>query len=207
MKMTEPLIRPRAVLFDMDGTLTEPMLDFPLIKREMGIGDRPSLESLKQMSEADRLRAENVLHRHEEHAAENSSLNPGCRELLAWLHDRAINVALVTRNTRRSVRTVLRRHALNIDVLITREDAPQKPDPQALLLACQQLRVPADQAWMIGDGQYDIEAALAVPMRSVWVSHGPDKPFAAVPWQSVANLPELTALLARCTHDNGSTVS
>ena len=32
---------PRAVLFDMDGTLTEPLLDFARINSEMGIGDRP----------------------------------------------------------------------------------------------------------------------------------------------------------------------
>ena len=31
---------PAAILFDLDGTLTEPLLDFPRIHREMGIGDR-----------------------------------------------------------------------------------------------------------------------------------------------------------------------
>ena len=50
---TIDLILPRAVLFDMDGTLTEPMLDFPRIKAEMGIGDRPILEALAEMSGPD----------------------------------------------------------------------------------------------------------------------------------------------------------
>ena len=40
---------PRAVLFDMDGTLTEPMLDFPRSKAEMGIGQRPILEALAEV--------------------------------------------------------------------------------------------------------------------------------------------------------------
>ena len=40
------LPRPRALLFDMDGTLTEPMLDFARIKSEMGIGDQAILEAM-----------------------------------------------------------------------------------------------------------------------------------------------------------------
>src|SRR6476660_3207252 len=70
-----PLILPRAILFDMDGTLTEPMLDFPRIKAEMGIGDRPILEALAEMDGERRAAAEAVLHRHEELAAAESKLN------------------------------------------------------------------------------------------------------------------------------------
>ena len=82
------MILPAAVLFDMDGTLTEPMLDFPRIKAEMGIGDRPILEALAGMNPRERSIAETVLHRHEEEAARGSTLNPGCRELLEWLDAR-----------------------------------------------------------------------------------------------------------------------
>src|SRR5689334_12399618 len=94
---------PRAILFDMDGTLTEPMLDFPKIKAEMGIGARPILEALAEMSPHLRAQAEAVLLRHEDHAAENSTLNPGCRELLDHLTGHSIPTALITRNSRRSV--------------------------------------------------------------------------------------------------------
>ena len=42
---------PRALLFDMDGTLTEPALDFPAIKAAMGIPlQRPILEALAEMT-------------------------------------------------------------------------------------------------------------------------------------------------------------
>ena len=37
---------PRALLFDMDGTLTEPVIDFAALKAEMGIGRRPILEAM-----------------------------------------------------------------------------------------------------------------------------------------------------------------
>jgi HAD superfamily hydrolase (TIGR01509 family) len=190
-------ILPRAVLFDMDGTLTAPMLDFPLIKREMGIGSRPILEALAGMDEPRRRAAEAVLLRHEQRAAAESSLNPGCRDLLDWLHARGFGTALITRNSRLSVDTVLARHGLSVGVLVAREDAPPKPDPEPLRLACRRLGVREDQAWMVGDGQYDVEAGNAAGMKTVWLSHGREREFAAAPWQSVHGLRELAGLLAR----------
>src|SRR5437588_7685816 len=111
-----PLILPRAILFDMDGTLTEPMLDFPRIKAEMGIGQRPILEALAEMDPSARARAEAVLLRHEEDAAAASSLNEGCRDVLAWLARRDVPTALITRNSRTSVLAFLERHGINLTV-------------------------------------------------------------------------------------------
>jgi HAD superfamily hydrolase (TIGR01549 family) len=189
------LILPRALLFDMDGTLTEPMLDFPTIKREMGIGARPILEALAEMDADRRAAAQRVLERHEEQAAANSTLNPGCHDLMNWLTQRELHVALITRNSRKSVKTVLKRHGLSIDVLITRDDGPFKPDPAPLRLALERLKVNRADAWMVGDGVYDIEAGAAAGVRTVWISHGRQRGFAAEPWKQVADLFALLALL------------
>lgn len=185
-------MKPSALLFDMDGTLTTPMLDFPAIKAEMGIGTQPILEALGLMDSARRAVAVEVLHRHEETAAEASTLNPGCRELLDWVQAQQIPIALVTRNSRRSVDVVLRRHGLHIPVLITRDDGLFKPDPAPLRLACEKLGVnDLSSVWMIGDGRYDIEAGIAAGARTVWISHGKTRYFPANPWKSVPNLPAL----------------
>src|SRR5207245_3142737 len=112
---------PKAILFDMDGTITEPMLDFPTIKREMGSVNRPILEALAEMSAEERQRAQTVLHRHEKNAAANSTLNSGCKEMLAWLHRHSIAVAVITRNSRTSVKTVCQKHGLKFEMLINSE--------------------------------------------------------------------------------------
>ena len=188
---------PRAMLFDMDGTLTRPMLDFPRIKAEMGIGQRPILEALAEMQPDARRGAEAVLLRHEEDAAAGSTLNEGCRDLLDWLAKRGVRTALITRNSRTSVLTVLGRHGLALDVLITREDAAPKPDPKPLWLACERLGVPPTETWMVGDGQYDVEAGAAAGIRTVWVSHGRQQDFDTRPWRTVSDLCELQLLLAQ----------
>jgi len=186
---------PKAVLFDMDGTLTRPMLDFPRIKAEMGIGGKPILEALAEMDDAARAAAEAVLLRHELAASVGSELNEGCLELLDWLRGRSILTALITRNSRLSVTTVLERHGLTIDVLVSREDAPPKPEPAPLRLACRRLGVPESDAWMVGDGQYDVEAGLAAGIRTVWVSHGRSRSFGAEPWRVVTGLCGLRGVL------------
>jgi FMN phosphatase YigB (HAD superfamily) len=54
------------------------------------------------------------------------------------------------------------------------------------------------EAWMIGDGAYDVEAGLAAGASTVWISHGRPKEFAAEPWRTVRDLVELTRMLREC---------
>ena len=115
---------PRALLFDMDGTLTEPALDYPQIKAAMGIPlEQPILEALAAMPPARRATAEAVLHDYEDRAARGSVLNDGCDRLIEWIVGQRFKTALITRNSRKSVASVLRRHGLKFDLLITRECA------------------------------------------------------------------------------------
>jgi HAD superfamily hydrolase (TIGR01549 family) len=189
---------PRAILFDMDGTLIELVLDFPKIRQEMGIGDRPILEGLAELDEGQQPSARSILERHEEFAAQSCALGRGCGELLEWIARRQIRLALITRNSRRSAAMVVQRHELAIEVLITREDCAFKPHPAPLLLACQRLGVAPAEAWMVGDGQYDVEAGHAAGIATVWLSHGRTRSFAAEPWKTVADLHGLVDLLNTC---------
>lgn len=185
----------RAVLFDMDGTLTVPMLDFPRIKAEMGIGGRPILEALAEMREDERLVAEAILCRHETIAAQHSTLNHGCVALLDWLAERRIATAVVTRNSFVSAQHVMSRHNLSFAAMVTREFGRFKPDPAPLLEACRLLGVSPTDAWMVGDGQYDVEAGVAAGMKTVWLSHGRRRAFDAEPWREAIDLPAVLTML------------
>ena len=46
----------RAVIFDMDGTLTKPCLDFDAIRAEMGLSGEPILEAMARMTPDERAR-------------------------------------------------------------------------------------------------------------------------------------------------------
>jgi HAD superfamily hydrolase (TIGR01549 family) len=164
----------------------------------MGIPGGPILEALAAMDSERRRVAEEILHRHEDRAASGSTLNPGCVELLHWLQEKKVETALITRNTRKSVKTVFDLHGLHFDVCITREDGKFKPDPSPLQLACERLGVEKERSWMVGDGSHDIYAGIAAGIKTVWLSHGTEKPFDANPWLTVRDLLELSDVLRRC---------
>ncbi|MFI5379825.1 MAG: HAD family hydrolase, partial [Tepidisphaerales bacterium] len=167
------MLPPRAILFDLDGTLTEPLLDFAQIRREMGVEAFGILEALETFPAERRNEAEQVLLRHERTAAERSRLNPGCRELLELLDGR-LRRAVITRNSRESAERVCGIHGLTFDLVIAREFGLFKPSPEPVLHACTALGVDPADAWMVGDGRFDVEAGLAAGARTVWVSH--DRP-------------------------------
>lgn len=186
-----------SVLFDMDGTLTVPRLDYAAIRREMGLRpDQLILESRGEMDAAGKAAADAVLLRHETEAAERSELNPGCRGLLDFL--RGMPVALVTRNSRRSVDSTLAKHGLAgyFDAIVTREDEPFKPAPDPLWLACSRLNIDPAAAVMVGDGAHDVEAAANAGIPCVWVSHGARRKFEAKPWCEARDLGEVLGILS-----------
>ena len=190
------LTLPKAILFDMDGTLTDERIDFAALRAELGLGtDEAILEAVARMPVAYQAQAERVIDHYETQAAERSTLNAGCLELLKWLDDCGIARALITRNTRQSVRTVFDLHGVHFDVAITREDGAYKPDPAPLFKACQQLNVSPANAWMVGDWKYDIEAANRAGVHAVWLSYGRERPFDAVPDRTVVDLLDLSRVL------------
>src|SRR6185369_9337628 len=87
---------PRAVIFDLDGTLTEPVLDFDAIRAEIGLPPGPILEQLAGADPALRARAEVILRRHELAAIDRATLADGCTELLGDLHARRVPHAILT---------------------------------------------------------------------------------------------------------------
>jgi FMN phosphatase YigB (HAD superfamily) len=62
-------------------------------------------------------------------------------------------------------------------------------------MACDRLGAGYDDAWMIGDGSHDIEAANAAGIRSVWISHRQSRGFAAHPWKTAEGLLEVMSWL------------
>lgn len=157
------------VIFDMDGTLTVPQLDFDQIRREIGIdqASQPLLEAVETMSPPERARAEAVLLRHEAVAAATSVLQPGTREVLGAIRGAGWPVALMTRNSRESVRVFVERHGLSFDLVRTREDGAVKPSPQPVHDICATLGGCAEVSWVIGDFHYDILCGAAAGARTV----------------------------------------
>jgi HAD superfamily hydrolase (TIGR01509 family) len=156
-----------AVIFDLDGTLTRPILDFDRIREEIGLPHGPILELVMQLPPEEQARAEAILLRHEAAAAADSELQPGAGEVVAAIRGAGIPIALMTRNSRKSTRAFQRRHGLAFDLVRTREDGPIKPSPEPVVSICSALGAEPSLTWVVGDFHFDLKCANAAGAISV----------------------------------------
>ena len=150
------------LLFDMDGTLTKPKLDFKAMKAEMDVPDGISILEYIDTVDNPVKRSElyAILDKHELDAAENTVPNSGYQKLMEFLSSRDYKIGILTRNSQKSAKITLDFLGFSADVLISREDSPYKPKPDAVLKALKLLDASPDETLMIGDFKYDIIAGL-----------------------------------------------
>jgi hydrogenase expression/formation protein HypE len=172
------------VLFDFDGTLTEPeAIDFTAIKRLIGCPpDSAILEFIASLPDAaSQQRALGILNTCEMGAAENVKPNDGAEEIVRFLKAQRVKLGIITRNGMGPVRRALQNFshltAADFDVIISRED-PVKPKPseEGVLLALQRVGVAPGAALLVGDYRFDMQAGNAAGLITVLLKNpGPKK--------------------------------
>lgn len=176
----------KAILFDFDDTLTEAgSLDYAQIRKEMGCPEAVSiLDYLDNIEDqGTRLRANEILERHERRAAENAVPNGDAHALLAWLKAEGYKIGIITRNSLDSIKRSLDNFESIkeefFDVIITRDNnVPVKPDPDGVVLAARKMDVTPEEILVVGDYIYDIEAGNSAGSRTVFFNSRPDRQIA-----------------------------
>ncbi len=153
----------KAVIFDLDGTITQPFFDFDAIREEMRLDGNcePILEAMQKMSPRQRKHAEKILHYHEQRAVVESKLNDGARETLESLRNAKIKIGILTRNKRCNALAIAQKHGLQFDAVVDRDDGPVKPDVFGVLQICEKFGIRPEEALMVGDYLFDLQCARA----------------------------------------------
>lgn len=178
----------KAVIFDLDGTLTEFNLDYKIVRAEVmqlliRHGLPASLFSLKEsifeMFKKTQIyfrnlgrrareftelkkKALSIACKHELQAARDTSLLPGSLETLKRLKEMNLRLGIFTLNCEESTSYIL--HNLHIktyfDAIITRDTVSKvKPDPSHLAVAMKALSVEPCETIVVGDSAVDMESA------------------------------------------------
>jgi HAD superfamily hydrolase (TIGR01509 family) len=187
----------KAVLTDMDGTITKFNLDYMWMRRaalqmleDSGLwrpnfSDQMSIYAM--LSELRGSITDNRLNEIKERiykkvqtiersAAEKAELMPGAKEALDELRQMKKKIVIVTNNGRLGTDRTLERLGLLgfFDGVVTRDDVDElKPDPGMLFKALDLAGVRSDEAILVGDAIIDIRAAKAASVRCVAVPTGP----------------------------------
>lgn len=161
-------------IFDLDGTLTKPILDFPKIKRRLGLpSDRGILETLKLM-EPDRAdQVSKALAAIELEMAGKAVAAAGALELVSHLHACGCPLGILTRNTKgialRTLQVTGMRAFFMEQYVLGRDEAAHKPSPDGILKLLQAWRALASESVMVGDYLFDLQAGKAAGTRCIYV--------------------------------------
>ncbi len=163
----------KAVIFDLDGTITQPYFDFDAIREEIGLAkdSGPVLESMEKMTAQQRQDAEKILYYHEQKAVTESKLNANAKQTLSALRTAGIHIGVLTRNRRSNALAIARKHKLKFDTVIGREDGPVKPDAFGVLRICEQFGVEPEETMLVGDYLFDLLCAKAAGAVAVLLAN------------------------------------
>jgi HAD superfamily hydrolase (TIGR01549 family) len=167
------LERLRHWVFDLDGTLTVAAHDFDAIREALGIEEgRPILEALAALPASERDSKLDQLDEIELSVARAAIPQEGAADLLECLARRGARLAILTRNSKDNAIETLRACGLEgyfePAAVMGRDEAEPKPSPDGIEHALARWQVAPDDAAMVGDYLYDLQAARAAGCIAIY---------------------------------------
>lgn len=163
----------KGVIFDLDGTLMSTSLNFADIRKAIDCDPTVDvLTHLDSLAPFYRQKAQRQIEQFEWQDAQHSVPLPGAAQCIAFLQQRALYKAVVTRNSSVATHHKLSRTEWQFDTVLSRDDAAHKPSPEGLLHIADRWQLAPTQLIYIGDYLYDVMAANNAGMWSCLYAPG-----------------------------------
>ena len=179
------------VLFDLDGTLTDPVqgicgsVRYALEKAGRTVGPiesyhkyigPPLLRSFEVYANATPEEAQELLGYYRERFSTvglfENEVYPGIPELLDKLRKSGVQVAIVSNKPDPTTKALAEKFFPGVPAFGQRDDLPPKPAPDLVLCALKELGCPRESAIYVGDSEVDIQTAWNCRMNYIGVSWG-----------------------------------
>lgn len=186
---------PRAILFDLDGTLAHTAPDLVgatnMVCKQEGLQPVPysvlaphasagtaallnaAMGVTPDNPEFERLKVQFLSH-YEAHIADDTRLYPGIAKLIAFLEDHCIMWGIVTNKPSKYTNLLVPEIGLfKAACVISGDTTPYaKPHPEPLFEAARRLNLNSHDCWYVGDDLRDMKAAGAAGMVAVAAGWG-----------------------------------
>eukprot|EP00762_Andalucia_godoyi_P004197 ANDGO_05552.mRNA.1 Haloacid dehalogenase-like hydrolase domain-containing protein At2g33255 len=156
----------KGVVWDLDGTLTIPVLDFKIMRQRTGIltGDLLVHADASALAIIEEMEAE---------AVAKMQLQPHCLEVLRYFQQRHIPMGILSRNSSVSLRAFV--EFVDPDIrfthVLSRDHPPFKPDPHNIIHMARDWNVPLHNVVMVGDARDDVLAGFRAGAHTVLLTH------------------------------------
>lgn len=184
----------QAVLFDLDGTLTNTLEDiafamnrslrlhglpeYPVEAYRYLVGNGARVLARRAVGEHAEL-AESVQQTYQayyqEHSLERTRPYDGVPELLQALQARGVKLCVFSNKPHADTCRVVQHYFPQVDFAVVRgqmEGVPVKPDPAGALAAAEQMNVAPEDVLYLGDTDVDMHCALRAGMHPVGAAWG-----------------------------------
>jgi len=186
-----------ALLFDLDGTLVDSLLDLrsglnqmlsEMGRRELspeevrlmiGDGSRAlvgrALSATGSPTDAEDASYQRFMQIYQAGLSHLTRLYPGVEETLRTLRDEGARLAICTNKPQAATVALLQQLGIAgyFDAILCGDVVPfRKPDPRHLLLALEQLRAAPNESAMIGDNENDYAAARGAGLPVILMGYG-----------------------------------
>ena len=162
-------------IFDLDGTLTEPIHNFDQIRTTLDVPKgRLILEYIENLDTNKKMNVKQRLVALEKELAMQSKVAQGAKSLLNYLLSMGHDVAVLTRNTRANALLTLQ----NIDLLshfqpslvIGREDTNPKPSKDGIVYLLSEMGGTTSKTVIVGDHRIDLLTGRNSNISTIHVS-------------------------------------
>lgn len=188
-----PVAGIRGVIFDMDGTLTVPVIDFALMRGRLGIPEGDILAVIRGWPDERRKAAFDIIEEIEEDGRFRLQLQPGAEALMRVLERRGIPRAILTRNTEKTVRHLQAHLHTTFSVILTRSFPTFKPDPAPALHICEKWGLKPAEVLLVGDFRDDLTCGKQAGARTCLLLNERNSQYGPLADFTIASLEELAA--------------
>lgn len=185
----------KAVLFDLDGTLADSLLDLSISTNyaisKFGYKPQPTesfrlfagdgMAKMIERALPENTNKENEVSRimpvfldyYGNHFCDNTTAYEGVVELIDNIKSKGIAVAVVTNKAQEMAeKVVLKLYGGRFDLILGKRDGvPPKPDPTSALMAMRELNAKPSECIFVGDSKMDVMAGVnsgAYPIGVLW---------------------------------------
>ncbi len=184
-------------IFDLDGTLTEPLHNFDKIRRTLDVPKgKLILEYIETLGPENSTKLKRHLAALEEELAAQARVARGAASLLNYLRSMGYDLAILTRNTRANALLTLQTIGLlsyfQTQLIIGREETTPKPSKDGVVRLLGQMNGTVSEAVIVGDHRIDLETGTNSGISTIHICGDAQRTWSAL---TDYRFPTLSALL------------
>jgi len=186
----------KGIIFDMDGTLTIPSIDFIELRRILDMKpDQDLLKVLETYGEEKKKYTIQIIEKFEKEASDNIELQPNVNSVLCTFNKLDIKMGIVTRNSKTNAAKVLSLIDIDFDPVLSREFIPYKPDPAPVNFILDNWNIKPENVMIVGDYRDDIQCGINAGISTCFFMNSDKTSYAELSDYSVSSFEELKNII------------